>query len=459
MEKLSDDEMSSGDICPKTVLPGESKGAVAVPFNDTSLPFPDPGPPPDGGTRAWVQALMSHLMGFISWGYLASFGVFQSYYTTTLGRPPSDITWIGSIEIFLIFFIGTFAGRALDAGYFRPIFICGVTLSILGTFMSSISTTYWQLFLSQGICIGVGDALMFTPTIGLVSTYFSRRRSMVLAFTACGAATGSMVFPAMTRSLLPKLGFGWTVRVMGFMQMGIAALLIACLKPRLPPRPSGPLVEWSAFREAPYTLYIIGMFFNWMPMYFAFFYAREPPRHASRTSADISKISSFGRDIIGLSYAESINVLIMLNGLGALGRFLPAVLADLKLGPLNAMLIPNVLSAILMYTWPSVHTVPGLWAFAAFDGLIPNGVQGLWPATLASLTDDITKTGTRLGMGFTVVSFACATGPPLGGALIQLDNGGYRYASIWAGTSFLVGSVFMIAARICKSGWKLKYRV
>jgi hypothetical protein len=33
--------------------------------------------------------------------------------------PPSDISWIGSIQIFLLFFIGTFSGRATDAGYFR----------------------------------------------------------------------------------------------------------------------------------------------------------------------------------------------------------------------------------------------------------------------------------------------------------------------------------------------------
>lgn len=173
---------------------------------------------------------------------------------------------------------------------------------------------------------------------------------------------------------------------------------------------------------------------------------------------EVAQISSFGRNVIGVYYSYSINVLILCNGIGFLGRFLPAVAADLKFGPLNAMFIPNVLAAVLMYTWSTVHTIPGLWVFAAFDGLLPNGVQGLWPATLASLTQDISKTGTRLGMGFTIVSFACATGPPLGGALIQLNNGGYLYCSLWAGTSFLLGSAFILAARICKTGWVLRSR-
>lgn len=37
----------------------------------------DPGPPPDGGLEAWIQALMGHLVVFNTWGYINSFGVFQ----------------------------------------------------------------------------------------------------------------------------------------------------------------------------------------------------------------------------------------------------------------------------------------------------------------------------------------------------------------------------------------------
>lgn len=54
----------------------------------------DPGPPPDGGLAAWTQALMGHLIVLNTWGYINSFGVFQSYYVATLGHPPSDISWV-----------------------------------------------------------------------------------------------------------------------------------------------------------------------------------------------------------------------------------------------------------------------------------------------------------------------------------------------------------------------------
>ncbi|KAK9777107.1 putative MFS monocarboxylate transporter [Seiridium cardinale] len=49
-------------------------------------------PPPDGGSAAWTQALMAHLVIVNTWGIISSFDVFQSYYLESLGRPASDIS-------------------------------------------------------------------------------------------------------------------------------------------------------------------------------------------------------------------------------------------------------------------------------------------------------------------------------------------------------------------------------
>lgn len=76
----------------------------------------NPGPPPDGGLRAWTAVATGHLVIMNTWGYINSFGVFQTYYSTELGLPPATISWIGSIQVFLLFFIGTFTGRITDAG-------------------------------------------------------------------------------------------------------------------------------------------------------------------------------------------------------------------------------------------------------------------------------------------------------------------------------------------------------
>lgn len=70
-----------------------------------------------------------------------------------------------------------------------------------------------------------------------------------------------MLFPALVQQLLPKIGFGWTMRVLAFIQLGSMAICIAFIRPRVPPRKAGSLVDWKSFQELPYTLFAIGMFF------------------------------------------------------------------------------------------------------------------------------------------------------------------------------------------------------
>lgn len=250
---------------------GTSESAAPV----VVLTTPHP-PPPDGGRLAWTQVLMGHLVLINGWGYLSSFGLFQSYYTSNLDATPSAISWIGSIQIFLVYLIGTFSGRALDAGHFHTTVRLGCFLQVVGIFMTSISTQYWQLFLAQGVCKGIGDGLVFCPTVSLVATYFSKKRSLAMAFTASGGATGGIIFPLIARQLLEPLGFGWTVRIMGFVVLFNSVIIALIARVRLPPRMTGPIFEWAAFREASYSLFCAGMFFNLWAVYFAYFYVSTP---------------------------------------------------------------------------------------------------------------------------------------------------------------------------------------
>lgn len=143
-----------------------------APLNPTvsNAPSVAPPPAPDGGWKAWSQPLAAHLVIINCWGYISSFGFFQSYYTNAFQVEPSAISWIGSVQILLIYFVGTFSGRALDAGYFRFVVGAGFALQVLGVFATSGASAYWQLFLAQGICKGLGDGLVFCPTVALVAT-------------------------------------------------------------------------------------------------------------------------------------------------------------------------------------------------------------------------------------------------------------------------------------------------
>jgi MFS family permease len=234
-------------------------------------------PPPDGGTQAWIQVICAHVTIFNTWGYINSFGLFQTYQTTLLSRPPAAISWIGSTQIFLLFFIGTFSGRLADAGYFRATFSVGLVLQLLGVFMTSVSTKYWQFFLCEGVCTGIGNGLIFCPSLAVVSTWFSTKRGLACGLAACGTATGGIVFPVLAQHLIPKIGFPWTVRVMAFIMLGLMIIPLTFTKTRLPPRRTGQIVDWAAFKELPFVLFAAGVTLCFWGLYFAFYYVSEGP--------------------------------------------------------------------------------------------------------------------------------------------------------------------------------------
>jgi nitrate/nitrite transporter NarK len=167
-----------------------------------------------------------------------------------------------------------FSGRALDAGFFRPTVIVGIVVQLVGIFTMSVAKIYWQLLLTQGVSTGIGGGIFFVPIMGVCSTYFAKKRGMALGIVTSGNAAGGIIYPVVVRQMLDQVGFGWTVRVLGFINVVSLAVVISFMKPRLPPRTSGPLVDTDALKDVPYILHILGMCFVMPAVYFVFYYVR-----------------------------------------------------------------------------------------------------------------------------------------------------------------------------------------
>lgn len=79
---------------------------------------------------------------------------------------------------------------------------------------------------------GVGGGLLFTPSMGIVGTYFSTRRAIAIGLATTGNSAGGMVYPIMVQQLFPKIGFAWTVRVLGFLNLALLLVVLAFMRPR-----------------------------------------------------------------------------------------------------------------------------------------------------------------------------------------------------------------------------------
>ena len=168
---------------------------------------------------------------------------------------------------------------------------------------------------------------------------------------------------------------------------------------------------------------------------------------------------AYGITAFGISYTTSIHFLLIMNGIGLIGRMAPAFLADAYTGPMNAIIPCGAVSGIVYFGWIAVHSEGGLYIWAVIYGLFAAGIQSLFPATLSSLTKNPQKMGVRMGMVFTIVSFACLTGTPISGALITAGKGSYLYTQIFSGGVILAGTALLTIGRLCGTGMVLKARI
>ena len=277
--------------------------------------------------------------------------------------------------------------------------------------------------------------------MGLVTTYFKKHRGVAVALVSTGNSVGGAVYPVIVRQFLPKLGFAWTIRVLGFVNMALLGLALAFLRPRLPPRKAGPLVEWRAFTEIPYVCVVLGMSFVFGGLFFSYYY-----------------LASYGRNILHMSYSDSLTLLIIFNGAGIPIRLVTGYLADRYVGPLNAMVPLLFINAMFALCWIAVRSEGGMYAFSTFYGFSAGAFQCLFPTTVASLNNDLSKNGVRIGMAFSIFSFAGLTGPVIGGALLEDGQHGYLIAQLCLGVLTGVGACFVCAARMYKVGWSFKIK-
>ena len=115
---------------------------------------------------------------------------------------------------------------------------------MVGIFTTSFCKTFWQLVLAQGLCTGIGCNAVYCLVVGIVTVYFEKNRGLAIAVVSIGNSIKGVVYPVIVQYLFPRIGFTWTMRVLGFINLACLATSLAFLTPRLPPRKGGPVIEW-----------------------------------------------------------------------------------------------------------------------------------------------------------------------------------------------------------------------
>ncbi|KAL8727590.1 MAG: hypothetical protein Q9181_005662, partial [Wetmoreana brouardii] len=402
-------------------------------------------PVPDGGTQAWLQVLGSWMLFFNTWGILNTFGVFQTYYESGVifEASSSDISWIGSVQALLLLTVGAFSGPIYDRGGFRWLLVVGSFAVVFGHMMLSFCKRYWEVLLAQGVMIGIGGGCLYVPAVAIMPTYFTSRLGLALGLAASGSSTGGIIYPIMFSKLIDQVGFGWSVRILGFTALATLIVPLVVMKTRVTPGKVRSIIDWTAFIDWPYMTFVVGCLIGFMGLYTTFFY-----------------ISYFGQ-ASGITDASlSFYLIPILNAGSVFGRTVPNWLSD-QIGPLNVIAPSALLFGVVILCNLAVHNVGGIILTTLFLGFFSGVFVALPPALLVALTKDKSKIGSRIGMGLALAGLGVLVGGPGSGRILGDDDSDLNWTGVWvfAGVVALSGGVIFAMLRLWRGGFKLMVKV
>jgi len=282
----------------------------------------------------------------------------------------------------------------------------------------------YQIFLTQGVGLGLAGGMIFVPSIAVISLYFKTKRTLAMTFASAGSAVGAVVHPIIINNLLSS-GLGFRAATQVSAGLITFALSIACMlmRPKLPPPNKRPPIINSIrklFKDWPYIALTFGNFLfaigKWYPL---FFIQLDAIKH-------------------GISTKFAFNALVMMNGSFFVGCLSPGYFAH-SLGVLNMLVTAAFCCSVLIFAMVGLTSIPSLVSISILLGYFFGLYSTLQAPLISILTLDLSELGTRIGMSFAISALGILIGPPIHGALLSSDFIWWRPAVV-GGISALIGT-------------------
>jgi len=396
--------------------------------------------PPDGG-YGWICVACNFLINGHTWGINSTYGVFLSYYLSHNYFPNTSslvYAFIGGLSISQAVLIAPLATRVVHSYGTRICLHCGVFLETLSLIGASFAKKKYQIILSQGICFGWGMGFLFVGSVGIISQWFLKKRSLANAIAASGSGIGALIYSLATQRIIDTMGLAWAFRILGIVTFLVNLLASNLLRDRnvavgsrhkgfdfkLLKRPEFVLLQaWSYFSMLGYTSVIF--------------------------SAAAYAVS------IGLSPKQGALVSALLNLGQAIGRPIIGLSSD-RYGRLNVASICTLACGLCCFAfWIPAEAAPSKMGLLTFFAIVGGALAGTFWCTIAAVGAeivDLRDLPTALGMTWVLMVPPTTVAEPIALELRRSD-GNYIFlnAQIFTATMYVGGALSLWIVR----GWKV----
>lgn len=322
-------------------------------------------------------------------------------------------------------------------------------------------TEYYQFILAFSILAGAGSSLLITPAMGSVAHWFSERRGLASGIAFTGGGAGGVLFPLMMQSLLPQVGWAWSIRILGFILLILCAVSVAFCESSVPPR-NGPQTTWrdtlpdlrifldgtGAMSITTATLFLVDLAYLVPMTYIPSYYLDRQGLPGDKT---LSGDAAFAYQLFAIA-----------NGSSCFGRYVAGALAD-RFGRYNTLIVSLFLClASVAGFWlpdvlaPRFSSIALLVLFTVLFGFVSGSNVSLTPICLGQLCQ-IQDYGKYYATCYTVCSLGCLISIPIAGSLLDATGatGKQRYwgAVVYTAVSYLAALLCVVWVRLRLWGW------
>ncbi|ANZ76469.1 BA75_04346T0 [Komagataella pastoris] len=411
---------------------------------------------PEGGF-GWLVVIAGWCMMATTYGMVNSFGVYQTYYQTTLYPDQSafKISVIGALQPFCIYLFAIPTVTLLHHLDARVTIAIGAFIQIFGLMMMSLTNNIWQLFLTQGLLFGIGSGIVYLSGLTVVMQWFKRRRALAMGIVSSGSSLGGVYWPIAVKKLISEVDINWTNRILGFIYIPLGVIMVVFLKPRLSLKVVHQNIGVSDEKIKT----------QWLPFQFNVLKSwRFLLLISSFTVTNFSLFPGlFYIDLYGQRLAEKLGkslvdpdyLISILNAMSLLGRVIPGILADM-FGRMNVLIPFLILAGVTpLVLWLPSNSNQLLLSFVIIWGFASGVMVSLFP-TLVPQLFGVKDSQSRLGLFLAIGGIGALFGPIICGTFIPLavdaqGIDGFDKVAIFVGVMMLGGTILLILLRLVYS--------
>ncbi len=286
---------------------------------------------------AWVVVWATFFALAIIFGVSYSFAAFFASFAGEFNAQRADVSLVFGLSGGVYFVFGAGAGMLADRFGPRAVTCAGMLLIAAGLLLCSFAGSMSMVYAAYGVGVGLGIALVYTPSIACVQPWFTQRRGLAAGLASAGIGAGTVAVPLIATAAISLLQWRGAMRAMavGVLVLGLCATWLLRRAPTASAARSDQIPGLSlkqALRD-PRFWWLYGSIVLAAPSMFI------PFAHVSAAARDM-----------GIDAASAVG-LVGLIGIGSLvGRFVIGALAD-RLGRTLTLLLMQVSMGLSVLAW------------------------------------------------------------------------------------------------------------